>query len=377
MKRKKFGFLSNKKHRGIVLLCIILVLIVVFALGICVRSCLYFDDEGAHVIDRYGILEAEAQGSGETLAAEQGSAGEAGSAAEQPTEEEPTDSETPQSVRAVTVSAQSLATDATYLKQLTTLIEEDIVDTVIVDLKTENGYLTIGCTTQILDTSGLTLQYADAMESAVKSLKTAGARIVGRVYCFMDNHATKTNMSLSVKYYESSNWLDYKNNRWLDPENSDSVQYLCDIISSGAALGCDEFLLENFCYPTSGNLVAACYDETTDADGHKIVMEENLQSLQAAANGLPVGLYVDDVTDVDEMSGVVLEDVYESVYRVCTGLNYENQDGIDAVAAELAEITGSSKKLTPFFTGSYGWSQTEGTAVLNTDSSSYAIYDLN
>lgn len=376
MKQRATAFFHNRKVRLGLLIALIVLVVLAIILGMTVSSMLTFDDTGAHVIDKYGILAAES-GSGSGGSAEAPAAGdEVDGSAVVPDEEEEEEPEDSNAIRAVTVSAKSLATDSKYQAQLLSLIEKGTIDTVIVDLKTINGYITCDCTTDAVNLGSIKTSYAVNMDAAVKSLKDAGARMIGRIYCFMDNHATKTNHALAVQTDNGYVWLDYQNNRWLNPESDEAVQYLCDVITAGAQMGCDEFLLQNFCYPTNGKLDLIGYT-ASDAEAHSQVLAEDFQRMQQAAGALPVGLYLNSVTEEDPLSGVTLAAFYDMAERICLPLAYETEEGIGDVAQQFAAQAGSSDKFTPVFTGSYGWSSVPGTAILNTDASSYAIYDLS
>lgn len=353
-----------------VLIAVFLVLVVIMSAFLVLR-CLEFDENGAHVIDRYGVLEAEGSASGLVDYSRYGS----GYSAEDDSEEEEkkddssykkeTAANTASSLRAITVSAQDLTYDDDYKDQILSLKAQGVIDTVIVDLKDSEGNLSEQITTSALDATTVQTVYSDEFPQAIADLKAGGCKVIGRVYAFLDNTATRQNSDLSCWYGAAgTNWLDANNNRWLDPTDSMSVQYICDIVSKGVEIGCDEILLADLCFPQGSTDLISFDNETSD---YSAVINNAYEQIVTAANGAPVGIYVDQDADTRAIIGVDLSTLGTSVSRIMAPYSMAETDGALASLSDL---------ICDWYTDRDTWSATQDSAVYDSNGDIYQIFYL-
>ncbi len=365
---------NNRKRRTTGILIVIVLLLVVLMSAFLVLRCLTFDENGAHVIDRYGVLEMEGSSSGlvDYSRYASGGAGDAEPETADSEEQEKTtqpekqqvDRAAPEAIRAVTVTAKDLTYDDDYRNQLLALKEQGLLDTIIVNLKNSDGWLCADVTTSVLDVSVISADYVDDFPAAIAQMKAAGIRVIGRVHCFRDDMATRQNSNLSCWYGEAgTNWLDGENHRWLDPTDSDAVQYLCDIVSAGVALGCDELVLSEFVFP-AGQTELISFDQQTDAAA---TIQADWDRIAAAAGDVPVSLWME--TDVYEASarGQDLTAMYQSVSRVLA--TEEN-------AAGLSQMQDGGAKVTVVYDDRTAWKAASGSVVFDTNEDMYQIFHI-
>ena len=241
-----------------------------------VFQCLSFDEDGAHVVDRYGVLAMEAADSGKPEKTGQNTTSTV--QAETP-DEEPQDNVT--AARAAMLSANALCDDDT-IEELEQLAAEGTLDTVVVNIKDADGYLNIHVRTGVLeDADRLTEDTADDLEAAIGALRDAGVHVVGRIYCMHDQRATAQNADIAMQYQAGGTWLDYDSTRWLDITNRDVVKYLADIAESAAKAGCDEILLDEFTFPLRGHMDRIAFAEEPEEQAS--VLLEALEEIRDAA----------------------------------------------------------------------------------------------
>ncbi len=338
-----------------------------------VLRCLSFDENGAHVIDRYGVIEQEGDAAGLVDYSRYSKGNDANSDSEEEektsakTEEQPTASTaSAPAIRAITVSAKDLTYDDDCRNQVLSLKSAGVIDTVIVDLKTSDGYLTEQIETTAFDVSTVQTVYSDEFPTAVAELKQAGIRVIGRVHAFMDNMATRQNTDLSCWYgAEGTNWLDVNNNRWLDPTDTTAVQYLCDIVRKGTEIGCDEILLSNFRFP-QGATDLISFDG--DASNYNAVIENDLQQILAAAGGTPVSLYVNEDSDTRAVTGQDIASLYRSLYRIFAAHEVAQADGT---------LLSLGDSVCEWYTDREAWSGTTTSAVYDSEGDLYQIFLLS
>lgn len=377
---------NRRKNRLAGLVVVILLVVVVLMSAFLVLRCLSFDENGAHVKDRYGILAAEgssaglvdysryATGSGMVVS-------EDGTPPSDDEEKEERRKEllgTPEEIRAIVIEPKDLTYDDDYLNQVLALASSGTLDTVIVDLKDDQGYLTTQISTTAVDPSTVQTVYSDEFPDAVAQLKSAGVRVIGRIYAFRDNMATRQNNDLSCWYASAStNWLDAEDNRWLDPTDPLVVQYLCDIVTKGVEIGCDEFLLAQFCFP-EGATELISYDNPGSPD---TVIPNDLKQIQEAAGDIPISLYIERPTEDRTAVGQDLSVLEDMVYRlVASPLSIqgtEDESAVTAMKDAIAERAGTDLKITPVYTNRDNWTASYGTAVYDPQGDIYQLFYLN
>ncbi len=343
---------NTKRKRRIAAAALIVLLIV--AMGVyLVFSMIVIDENGAHVVDKYGVLEEIEQ--------------------DQPVAEAPAEEEVPASeetaepdMRAVLLSTSALCDDG-IRDELTELAQAGQVNTVLVDIKDEDGALAIAVDTTELDADGLTDASADAMARAIGQLRDAGIHVVGRLHCLHDNTTAQRASSLAIAYYRGGTWTDYDNTRWLDPTSSNAVNYLCDVAKAAVSAGCDELVLADLTFPPRGHLDRAefAYAPSDQAS----VLKNVLQSIQTAG-GVPVGLSADDAEELLTLSESGVEDgipagnvgaFLRTAHRIYLWADSaeDAQQLTDEVRA-LAEDT----PVVPIFEDGTAWLNYDGAAVL-------------
>lgn len=371
---------NQRKRRRIVAAILIAVLLVFLMGAVLVLRCLTFDDSGAHVIDRYGVL-AQEQESDSQLSAGSGSAQDEGAAEAEPEQIEEPEKETAAETRAVLLTADAV-TDADVRSTLKTLAENKVLDTVVVNIKDSDGKLYLPCDTDLVDTEDWT-DNADALAGAIGELQNAGLQVVGRICCLHDQKATEQQSDLAIQYINGGTWLDYDNTRWLDPTDSDAVQYLCDIARSAVNVGCDALVLDDFTFPPRGHLDRAEFDETP-ADQASVLLDA-LQQIQQAVGSASVGLMASDIDALTALSengeedGIAVGDVgqlLDAAKFLAVPLQEESADGVAAMT-EVLHAAALQANALPIFDDPTAWKDYSGSAVLDASGNSSLLSKLS
>ncbi|MDO4287365.1 MAG: putative glycoside hydrolase [Eubacteriales bacterium] len=290
----------SRIHRTVAAVLIVAAVVVIVG-AFLVFQCLSFDENGAHVIDRYGVLAMEAAGSGEP---EKDEHMETTTEPEIPDEEQ---EDNAPAVRAAMLSANALS-DAESVEKLEQLAKDGVLDTVIVNIKDEDGYLNIGVrTNQLDDVDTITEDTADELEDSIQTLHDAGVHVVGRIYCMHDQRATSQNTDLAMQYQAGGTWLDYDNTRWLDITNRDAVDYIGDIARSAVKAGCDEILLDAFTFPLRGHMDRIDFAKEPEEQAD-ILLGAFEDIKDAVGEGISVSLTAGSVNALTELSAMATDD---------------------------------------------------------------------
>lgn len=353
---------SHSRIRRTVAAALIVAALVVFVGVILVFQCLSFDENGAHVVDRYGILAMEQQAK-----QPQKTAAGSGSGSAQPVKTAKKSSG--KTVRGAMLSATDLS-DTDTAEQLIQLAEAGQLNTVIVNVKDDEGKLNLPVETDaVSDVEDLQEKNAKKLAQTIKKLSKNGVHVVGRIYCFQDENASKQNSDLSMQYENGGRWSDYDSEHWLDPTNPDVVTYLCDIAQSAADAGCDEILLDEFTFPLRGHIDRIAFDDEPESQSAALLAV--MQEIQdTVGDKVGVSLTASDVSELLTQSETATEDGIKlgSVKKLLNAASRVyvpvGSDSAEAVI-EQVQKTASKAHVVPIFTRMTDWTEYTDDAVIN------------
>lgn len=162
---------------------------------------------------------------------------------------EPAPEPTPAPALLVLSLPRSALTDGTAAAQA----EAAGAGAVCFDMKADDG--TLGYVSALPAAVSLGTSAAEpGLNEAISALNASGLYTVARVSCFRDNLAPRTDNSLAVRTNSGYNWRDAGDIRWMNPAVEAARDYVAGVCRELAALGFDEIVLDNACYPVDGRL---------------------------------------------------------------------------------------------------------------------------
>lgn len=233
----------------------------------------------------------------------------------------PTPSPTPSTASKATLGLKAIylpdITDTLAVSGAIQLTEKGIINSVVVDMKRDDGTLSY-----ISQTDYATTVSANPEEDptdAIIRLKDAGLYMVASISAFKDNLVPRQIQSTSVKTQSGVIWLDRHYHGWLNPYNQDARGYVSELSLELSSLGFDEIHLRNFEFPTLGRPQLLHYGEDAQTPKTDVLTS-----------------YATELNSLLTLQGTLLSiEVSES------GLNSPNtntgQDG-PALAAEVGRI---------------------------------------
>lgn len=185
---------------------------------------------------------------------------------------------------------------------------------VAITLKDGQGHVFFDAASAVPDARDLRADTMTALETALKETEYAVARIA----CFRDPLAANSDVEkLGLKNTGGYIFYDGRNSQWLDPAKPEARAYLCGIIREAAALGFDEILLTDACYPTEGKLEKIDYGEAEKTASLAAFLEEARAVLEPFGTALSMEVPASLVTEgALEAAGLTLSEVASRVDRI-------------------------------------------------------------
>ncbi len=182
------------------------------------------------------------------------------------------------------------------------------------------------------------------LNDQLKLLTGSGLYTVARISCFKDNLAPKADPSLAIKTNSNYNWRDGEDTRWMNPSVEAVREYVVQICGELAAMGFDELLLDNACWPTTGRLEyikeGSDYDPSNLTGSLEAFYEEVRKGLEGQDILLSIAVNAGALTGEEPRSGLTAALLGEYADRVYV-LGAESRGACDDVLA-AAGLSGNA-----------------------------------
>ncbi|MDE7299932.1 MAG: putative glycoside hydrolase [Lachnospiraceae bacterium] len=206
------------------------------------------------------------------------------------------DTRTPVNAKGIYVKAGFLST---RLDELLELLDSTELNTIVVDMKDDDGQLTCQMEGDMISRYGTVTRYAVDIRSAMKKLKEHDVYMVARVVTFKDSMLVKKAPELGIHLKDGTVYKDNSKMGWLNPLNREVLDYYVDIAANLKEFGFDEINFDYVRFPTEGRIS----ELVLERDGEEIT---RIEAITAAVKYLceqikPMGLYV----SADVFGGVI------------------------------------------------------------------------
>ena len=185
-----------------------------------------------------------------------------------------------------------------------------------------------------------------AAADALRQWNAGEVYTVARVCCFRDDSVPYFHNAMALRR-AGYNWRDERGLRWLSPANRDAQAYVAALCGELAGLGFDEIVLEDFAFPTQGNLETINRGDSYDPAQFTAQVEAFLtqvsQALEPYGTKLSLRVGRDTLAGQDSASGVTAQVLERFAARVWT-----EDDGLSpdpAALVEQAGLTGGTDRL--------------------------------
>lgn len=204
----------------------------------------------------------------------------------------------PEVAKGIYIPARKMNDYKRYIK----LAKETDVNSFVIDVKDDTGYLTFATDNQTLVDEGCVLEKPpiEDIEELMNKLYEANIYPIARIVAFKDNVVPKENLERAVKSVDGSIYTNSAKETWLDPYNKENWAYLLEVSREAARVGFKEIQFDYVRFHESMNESRVLLDENISKT--EIIVEfiqyicENLQK-----DGIKVS--------ADVFGAVVLSDI--------------------------------------------------------------------
>lgn len=181
------------------------------------------------------------------------------------------------------------------MDNLISLVEETELNTIVMDLKNDEGRVVYDMQIREVQDTGAGIRYVRDMEGLTKKCKDKNIYMIARIVAFKDPYLEKVNPQWCVHNADGSVFRDKDGLAWLNPYNREVWDYLLSIAKEALRIGFDEIQFDYLRFSTDSGMDTVDFgEEGTEMDREEIITE----FIRYASTG------------IHEMGGLISADVY-------------------------------------------------------------------
>lgn len=166
----------------------------------------------------------------------------------------------PETVRGIYISGPMAGSSGLFQNILDDLSGSEI-NTVVIDLKNDDGRITCNLDTPIVTEIGACKPYVQDMENLIQTLKDRGLYVIARVVAFRDPYLAEQKPEWSLHLADGSLYRDRQGMAWVDPYCEDVWEYLVEVGTAAKEVGFDEVQFDYIRFSTEGTMKNVVFDE--------------------------------------------------------------------------------------------------------------------
>ncbi len=135
------------------------------------------------------------------------------------------------------------------------------INTVVIDLKDDEGRITCQLDTPVAAEIGASRPYIKDMEGLISSLKERGLYVIARVVAFRDPYLAEKKPEWSLHLADGSLYRDRLGLAWVDPYQREVWDYLIEVGTAAKELGFDGVQFDYIRFCTEGSVQEVVFDK--------------------------------------------------------------------------------------------------------------------
>ena len=163
-------------------------------------------------------------------------------------------------VRGIYISGPMAGSSGLFQNILDSL-EGTEINTVVIDLKNDDGRVTCDLETPIVSEIDACIPYVQDMKGLIKTLKDKGLYVIARVVAFRDPYLAEKKPEWSLKQKDGSLYRDKQGMAWIDPYCEDVWEYLIEVGTAANDLGFDEVQFDYIRFSTDSTMKNVVFAE--------------------------------------------------------------------------------------------------------------------
>lgn len=217
----------------------------------------------------------------------------------------PKNARIPMDVKGIYVTGPMAGTTV-QMNQLVGLCQNTEVNTMVIDIKNDDGEITYPMDLDIVQEIGASVNYITDIKGLVKELKKKDIYLIARIVAFKDPILAEKKPEFSLKNKDGSRFQDKAGLSWVNPYHKGVWEYLIDISKEAAALGFDEIQFDYIRFSTDSGMKNVHFgEEAVDKSKTQIITEftryayEQLKPFGVFVSADVYGAIIDSKTDQD------------------------------------------------------------------------------
>lgn len=150
-----------------------------------------------------------------------------------------------------------------YMDDLIALIDDTELNTMVIDIKNDDGKITYRMDLEQAVNMGACINYISNMEDFMTELKAHDIYTIARVVCFKDPCLAEAYPEYTIKNPDGSLLTDSSGLAWINPYEKDAWEYIIDVSVKASELGFDEIQFDYVRFPAGPAAQAADYGVDT------------------------------------------------------------------------------------------------------------------
>jgi len=159
-----------------------------------------------------------------------------------------------------------------YMEQLLELSRNTDVNAMVIDVRTEDGFVTFKGI-EAADNLGLSVNNIPDIRGLIATLRENDIYPIARVVAFKDNNTHTIRPDLYIQERDGSMWLDANGVPWLNPYNPEVWDFVLEFARGAAEVGFEEIQFDYIRFAASPSLDYAYFGDTRGLSRTEIITE--------------------------------------------------------------------------------------------------------
>lgn len=139
-----------------------------------------------------------------------------------------------------------------YLEEVFAWADSGLINTIVVDFKSDYGFLTYGSELELAKKINAVKKHFDAAY-LVENAARHGLKLIARIVCFRDNYLA-LHKKFGIRDDSGKIWLDYKGMAWTNPYDEKVHEYLLTLTKEIVEKGIKSIAYDYIRFPTDGDV---------------------------------------------------------------------------------------------------------------------------
>ncbi len=195
----------------------------------------------------------------------------------------------PRKVKGIYVTGPRAGKES-YMKELIGLVDTTELNTMVIDIKNDNGEITYKMNLPEVKAVHADVNYIDDIEELVNQLKEKDIYLIARIVAFKDPILAENRADLCLKKKNGTVFRDKNGLCWVNPYKKEVWDYLLSIAKEAAKVGFDEIQFDYIRFSTDKGIKEVDFGKEAKSKSKMDIISEFTK--YACENLKPLGVYV-------------------------------------------------------------------------------------